>query len=107
ESAVGEHGVEGLDRMAFALDVTIAVWIFARFRSDAEHAVVEDVQDVEAGQPAAGMTGAGMEDRFEHSLAQAEGFQFQFAIVHDSHAMNPARKIGEANAEKNILTANE
>ena len=62
EAAVGQHDVQRLDRVALALDVAVAVRVAERLRRHAQDAIVEHVEDVEAGQAAAGVARAGVID---------------------------------------------
>ena len=55
--------------MALALHVTVARRAGERLRRDVEHAIVEDVQDVQTGQPAAGVARAGVDDEPQHLAA--------------------------------------
>ena len=85
KSAIRQHRVKRLDRMAFALDVTVARRAAESFRRHVEDAVVEHVQDVEARKPAAGVPRARADDGFERQLAQADGFELEFAVGHGPH----------------------
>ena len=73
KSAIREHDIERLDRVTLALNVSVAVRIAEGFGRDAEDAVVEDVQNVQARKSAAGVAGAGVEDDFKQFFAQADG----------------------------------
>ena len=69
--------------MALALHVTVARRAGERLRRDVEHAVVEDVQDVHAGQPATRVASAGVKDEPQHRAAQCGGFQLKFVVSHE------------------------
>ena len=60
--------------MAFALDIIVTVGTLKRLRADPENAVVEHVEDVEAGEIAAGVTGATALDELEEFLAVLDRF---------------------------------
>ncbi len=62
EAVVGQHDEQRLDRVALALDVAVAVGSIERLRRDAQHAVVQHVEDVDAREAAAGVAGAGVLD---------------------------------------------
>ena len=80
KAAVGQHHVKGLDRVAFALDVTVARWVLESLGGDAEDAVVEDVQNIETRQAAAGVARASVEDRLQQTPAEAEGFEGEISV---------------------------
>jgi hypothetical protein len=48
EALVREDDEQRLDRVALALNIPVAIWILHRLRRDAQHAVVEHVEDVDA-----------------------------------------------------------
>ncbi len=72
---VGEDDVEGFDGVAFGLDVAVAVGVGEVLWGDVEDAVVEDVEDVDAGEAAAGVAGVGLLDDAQHGFAVEEGFE--------------------------------
>src|SRR5436305_1742088 len=75
ESSVGEDDVEGFDGVAFGLDVAVAIVVAHHLGGDAEDAVVQNVEDIDAGETAAGVAGAGALDDLEESPAVGEGFE--------------------------------
>ena len=80
EAAVGQDDEERLDRVALALDVAVAVAVRERLRRDAQHAVVEHVQDVDARQAAAGVAGAGVEDGLQDLPPVVDRLQPEFVV---------------------------
>lgn len=57
EAPVSEHGVEGLDRMALALDIAVSIGVCEIFRGDIQNMVIQDIQDVNTGQIPPGVSG--------------------------------------------------
>src|SRR6185312_13352436 len=78
KSTIREHRIKRLNRMAFALHVTIARQAGKSLRRDVQDAVVEHVQNIEARKPPASVARARLENRFERFLAQTDGFNLQF-----------------------------
>ena len=68
--------------MALALHVTVAGRTAECFGRDVEHAVVEDVQDVQTGQPAARVARARTDNEVQHRAAQHDGFELEFVVGH-------------------------
>jgi hypothetical protein len=81
-AAVGHDGVERLDAVALALDVAVAERVGGGLRRDLEHAVVEDVEDVEARQAAAGVAGARIVDQPQHAPAQRDSLEGEVVVGH-------------------------
>lgn len=84
KSTIGKHSVECLDAMALALHITVARRAGERLWRDIEHTVVKDVQDVHAGQPAAGVARARADDEIEHRAAEREGLELKLMVGHGS-----------------------
>src|ERR1700737_3153058 len=57
ETAVGQHDKECLGAMALALDVVVSIGAMECLGADAEDAVIEDVQNVEAREIAPRVAG--------------------------------------------------
>src|SRR5688572_16575508 len=68
--------------MSLTLHVTVARRTRECLRGYVEDAIIEDVQDVQAGKPAAGVARAGFEDGFKRFLAQMDRFDLEFVIGH-------------------------
>ena len=66
--------------MAFALDVVVAVGAFKRLRTDPQNAVVEHIEDVEAGEVAAGVAGAARLDEPQQCFAVLHRFELKLAF---------------------------
>jgi hypothetical protein len=58
ETPVGQHGVERLDRVPFAVDVAVAFSPGRIVRIDAHYLVVKHIENVGAGEAAARMSRA-------------------------------------------------
>src|SRR5262245_46351155 len=69
KSFVGQHDVKRLDRMAFALHVTVAVRMRERFRRNIQHAVVKHIENVQTRQAASRVPRARVTDDFEQLAA--------------------------------------
>ena len=87
--AIRQHGVKRFDTVALALHITVAVRIAESLRRDVQHAVVEHVQDVHAGKPAARVARAGAYDEMQHRAAQRNGFELEFVVGHEITLLSP------------------
>ena len=82
KTAVGQDHVERLHRVPLALNVPVASGIAEGFGRYLQNAVVENVQDINTGQIAAGMTRSRLLDESEELLAVDNRFDTEFLIVH-------------------------
>jgi len=76
ETAIGQHDVQGFDRVTLALDVTVALGVGEGLRRNVQHVVVEDVENVHARQIAGGVSAPGLHDAGQQRPAIADGFEF-------------------------------
>ena len=58
--------------MPFALNIAIAVRIGERFGRHAENPMIENVQDIQAGEASPRMACAGIEDDLQQAPAEAD-----------------------------------
>ena len=58
EAPLGQDHKERLGAVAFALDIVVAIGTLKGLRADPQDAVVEHVENVEAGEVAAGVAGS-------------------------------------------------
>jgi hypothetical protein len=75
ETAIRQHDVKRLDGMSLALHVPVAGWIFKGLRRNAQDSVVQDVKNVQAGEAAAGVAGAGVFDDLDGPPTIFEGLE--------------------------------
>ena len=69
KAPIGQDGVERLNRMAFAVDIAIAVRISKILRRDIHNVIVQHIQDIDARKAAGGMTGAAALNHGQDCLA--------------------------------------
>src|SRR5262245_40824428 len=75
---VGEYRVERLDRVTFALNKPIPVGVLSLLWGNVHHVIVENVQDVDAGQASTCMALPGIFDNGQEGPTVLDGFAEQF-----------------------------